>query len=97
MRQRRGPAPAGQHEAGLQQRQVEAAAVERDDGARTGQQRLERRQQRRLVVEVTHEVLQHDQASVLHPRDADQERVGPGAAGEPGGLGVEEEEAVGGA
>ncbi len=91
MGQRRGPAPAGEHEARLQQRQIEAGPVERHHRPGAGQQRLQRREQRGLVVEVAHEVLDHHDPVVLDERGADEEGVGAGAAGQAGRLGVEEE------
>ncbi len=55
-------------------------------------ERLERGQQRRLLVEVAHEELAHLELVAVEEADADQERVGAGAAREPGGLGVEVEQ-----
>ena len=86
------PATARQDKARLEQRQVEARPVEGHEAARSLQERPQRRQQRGLLVEIAHEVLREHEAVVLEPGGSDQERVGSRAAGEPGRLGVEEEE-----
>ena len=92
MGQRHWPASTGQDETRLEQRQVERCPVEGHDAARPLDERSQRRQQRGLVVEVAHEVLDQDQAVFLEPPGAHQERVGAGAAGEASRLRVEEEE-----
>ena len=95
MRQARRPPPPRQDEACLEQRQVEAGAVEGHDRGRPRQQRLERREQRRLVVEVAHEVLADNDAIAFDQGGADEERVGPCPAGQAGRLGVQEQQAAG--
>ena len=81
VRQRGRPAPARHDEARLEQRQVEARTVEGHQTAGPFEERPQRRQQRRLVVEVAHEVLHENEAVVLEPGGADQKRVGAGSAG----------------
>ena len=86
------PAAPREDEARLEQRQVEARAVERDETARPLEHGRQRREQRRLLVEVAQEVLRDDEAVGLAPARAHEERVRARAAGEAGRLGVEEEE-----
>ena len=95
MRQHSRPAPAREHETRLEQRQVEAGAVEGDHAARALEQRGQRGEQRGLLVEVAHEVLRHHERVALDPAGPDEKRVGPGAPGQAGGLRVEEQEPLG--
>jgi hypothetical protein len=90
--QQRGPPAPRKNEARLEERNVEAAAVEGDEPRRTLQQRRQRRQQRRLFVEVAHEVLRDDEAIILAPAGADEKGVGAGTAGQARRLGVEKQQ-----
>src|SRR5690348_4653510 len=94
MGQRRGPSAARQYEAGLQERQVKAAAVERHQTTRPLEQGGQRGQQRRLFVEIAHEMLDDDEAIAIEPPRPNQKRIRARAAGEAGGLRVEEEQAL---
>ena len=87
------PSPA-EHEARLEQRQVEAGPVVRDEAVELPERLLEHGEQRGLLVEIAHEELAHLELVAVEEADADQERVGAGAAREPGGLGVEVEQAA---
>jgi len=67
VRQGGGPAPPRQHETRLEQRQVEAGAIERHQPPRAPEQRPPRGEQRPLLVEVAHEVLRDDERLALAP------------------------------
>src|SRR5204862_7091860 len=83
VREAAGPSTPLKNEARLEQRKVEAAAVERHDAARAIQQRCERSEESGLFVEVAHEELRETHTVALDSRGADEKRVGPGAAGKP--------------
>src|SRR4029450_4905134 len=85
-------APTTEHEARLQQREIEAAAVVRHEAVELPEHRLQCAQERRLLVEVAHEELPHLEVLTIEEAHADQEGVGAGAARQAGGLGVEIEE-----
>ena len=69
-----------EHEARLQQRQVEARSVVGDEAVEVSEQGLERGEQRGLLVEVAHEVLPNLEAVAVEEAGPDEERVGTGAA-----------------
>src|SRR2546430_1251938 len=62
------PAAPLQNEPSLQKRHIEAAAVEGDDAARAVEERRERGEERRLLVEIAHEELRPAQAIAVDPR-----------------------------
>src|SRR5262249_22498309 len=93
VKDRVGPAATTQHEACLEQRQVEARAVVGDDAVHVAQERIEGGGERGPVAGVSNEVLPPLEAALGEEAHAHEEGVGPGAAGEAGGLGVEIEEA----
>src|ERR687887_83577 len=92
MAERHRPPFPRHDEAGLEERQVEAGTVEGDDAAGACQYRLQAREQRRFLVEVTHEVLSHDEALVLEPPGADEKGVRARSTGQARGLRIQEEE-----
>src|SRR5574341_1715182 len=92
MREILGPAAPREHEPCLEERQIETRAVEGHDAGRPCEEGPEGRQERRLVVEVAHEVLRQHEPVALEPARADEKGAGAGAAREPRRRGVEEEE-----
>ena len=87
------PAAPGEHEARLEERQVEAGAVVGHEAVDLPQKRIEGGQQRRLFVEVAHEVLPHLELAAVEEAHAHEEGIGAGAAGQARRLRVEIEEA----
>src|SRR5262249_41340658 len=75
----------------LEQRQVEARAVVRHDPVEPADQRVDRAEQGRLLVEVAHEVLPDLERVPVEEARADEEGIGPGAAGQTRGLRIEGE------
>src|ERR1700733_9295900 len=75
--------------AGFEQRLVEALAVVCDQDVEAGEISGERVEHRGLLVVIPHEELAYAEAVPVDAADADQERIRPGAAGEPGGFGIE--------
>lgn len=76
-----------------QERQVEDPSVERDHGGAAADPVRDLRQLRPLLAGVAHEELPHFESVVDEPPDADEERVGAGAAAQARGLGVDERRA----
>ncbi len=89
---RLGPAPARQHESRLEQRQIEARAVVGHDPVHALKERIERGQERGLLVQVPHEVLPYLERLPVEEAHADEEGVGARAPGETGRLGIEIDE-----
>jgi hypothetical protein len=88
-----GPAPPREDEAGLQQGEIEARPVVRDDPVEVPKQRVERGEQRGLLVQIAHEVLAHLKAIPVEESDTDEEGIGSRPAREPRRLRVEKEQA----
>src|SRR5574341_1912332 len=80
MREILGPAAPREHEPCLEERQIETRAVEGHDAGRPCEEGPEGRQERRLVVEVAHEVLRQHEPVALEPARADEKGAGAGAA-----------------
>ncbi len=94
VREMLGPGTAGEDEAGLEERKVEPAAVVGHHAVEVGQQRGHGGDQRRLLVQIAHEVLGEHEPIALEEARPDEKGVGPRAAGEAGGLRVQVEEAL---
>src|SRR2546422_2156410 len=75
------PLGAAHHEAGLQQRPVETAAVVADEHAGLADALPDRPEERILLVEVAEKVLGERQTVRLAPREPDEEGDGAGATG----------------
>jgi len=90
--ERRRPSTTRENEARLEERQVEAPTIEGHEATGPVEQGIESGQQRRLLVEIPHEMLNEHESFVLEEGRSDQEGVRAGAACQSGRLGVEEEE-----
>ena len=89
--------PAGEPVTGLQQRCVIAAAVEAGQHGGRREPRGEGIQHRAFRAQRGNQQLAHTQAGampgiVMEIRRADHEGTGAGTAGQPGGLGIEEQQ-----
>src|SRR2546427_54309 len=82
-------AHAAQEKARLQQGQVEASAVEGHQGVEAAEVIAHTLEHVRFCSEITEEVLGETHAAVPGGRDADEEDVGTGSAGEARGFGVQ--------
>ena len=76
---------------GFEQRPVKTLAVEGDHHRSLGEPLRQIQQHGCLFAVIAHEELLHNEAVTLPPGHADQERIGAGAAGQAGRLGVEKE------
>ena len=81
-------------EAHLQQRHVEAAAVEGEELGAVAHPFFHQVQLGPLVLEAGRQELAHGDTVAVDARAADQECLGAGAAGQPGGLEVDDAQAV---
>ena len=89
---RDGRALAVSDVAGQQQRHVERLAVKGDDGLVAAEHLAQRGQHRRLLGVIAHEILPHQQPIAAEVGQPDHEDVGAGPAGQPGRLGVQEDD-----
>ncbi len=86
---------AGHGEAIFQERPIEGFAVESDEDRTFGDASGKLLEERIFLVEIAKEELFDLEAAGVPPGEADEECVSAGAAGEAGGLGVQEEPFVG--
>ena len=84
----------GHHEAGAEQRKVEALAVVRGARAEPTQLPLQHPDERPLGTQVVQEMLPEDELAILDVRGPEQEHICAGAARQAGGLGVQEEDVL---
>jgi len=92
---RQGGAVTVSDETSIEQRHVESLAVERDQGRARLEECTYRREQSGLLRRIAHEELSQAKRLAVEAPDANQERVGACAAGQPRGLGVQEGQRIG--